>query len=220
VRIAPASAPTARERQRTETRERLFRAALDEIRGVGVTNAQVDRIVASVGVSRGTFYFHFPTKEDVLMEWERRRESEIIERLDWPAARGPSLRVALLEVIDFLTQLLSSPDERRLVLDTLAIHVRQGANPSSYPLLAEIERRLAAAVGRGEIRDDLDPRELAVLFLSNVFGFVVAHADPRQPHPKADVLVDVFLSGVISRRGARNVPRRASTRRRPGRSKQ
>jgi len=217
---APAEhVPNARERQRVETRERLFRAALAELRKHGVDGAQVDRIVAAARVSRGSFYFHFPTREDVLLEWERRREVEIVEQigrtLDASGASGAAgdvkttpLREALLEVIAFLDRLPGSTDGR-LLLDTLAIHVRRGVDPTSYPLLAEIERRLAVAQQRRELRLGIDARQAAILFLSNVFGFLVARVTSRPPHPEAALLVDVFLSGVTPRRtSAARAPRR------------
>lgn len=187
----------ARERQREETRERLFQAALDEIRYAGVAGAQVDRVVAAVGVARGTFYFHFPTKEDVLLEWERRREQEIVALLKHSPHMVLPLRDALLGVVTFLTALEAAPSERRLLLETLAIHVRQMADPSAYPLLGELECLIAQACARGELRDDVAPRELAILFLSSVFGYLVGHADARLKQPSADILVDVFLSGVL-----------------------
>ena len=50
----------------------------------GFSNAQIDRIVERAGVARGTFYFHFPTKEHVLVEafldgvrWYRRLLEEL-----------------------------------------------------------------------------------------------------------------------------------------------
>lgn len=200
-----------RERQRVETRERLFQAALDEIRHTGVAGAQVDRIVAVAGVARGTFYFHFPTKEDVLLEWERRREGEIVAMLkDNPHLRLP-LRMALLGVVTFLTALESAPSERRLLLETLAMHVRHMADPSGYPLLNELEKIVEAARDRGEVRADIQPRELAILFLSNVFGFLVGHADPRMRQPDANLLVDVFLTGIEPVNGsASGTPRERS----------
>jgi len=193
----------ARDRQRAETRERLFQAALDEIRHQGVAGAQVDRIVGSVGVARGTFYFHFPTKEDVLLEWERRREGEIVALLkDSPHLQQLPLRMALIGIVTFLIALESAPSERRLLLETLAMHVRHMADPDAYPLLDELARMVEAARDRGEVRSEIMPRELAVLFLSNVFGFLVAHADPRLRQPSAELLVDVFLSGVQAKPGA------------------
>jgi TetR/AcrR family transcriptional regulator, repressor for uid operon len=191
---------SGRDRQRAETRERLYQAALDEIRQVGVAAAQVDRIVGVVGVARGTFYFHFPTKEDVLLEWERRREGEIAELLrSMPADIQIPLRLALAAVVGSFTALESVPSERRLLLETVAIHVRHIADPNRFPLLDELERVVAQARDRGEVRDDIMPRELALLFLGNVFGYLIAHADPSLRQPSADLLVDVFLSGVERR---------------------
>ncbi len=205
----PATKPDlgSRDRQREETRERLFQAALEEIQRVGLTDAQVDRIVVAAGVARGTFYFHFPTKEDVLLEWERRREADLLARFEGPKTRPRALRASLLEVVRYVVGVHASAEGRRLILDALAMHVREAADLASYPLLTEIERRLAEAAARGEVRDDLDPRGLAILFLSNLFGFLVIPADPRQPHPDANLLVDVFLSGVkAGSRRARRIP--------------
>lgn len=192
---AAPSEPRGRARQRLETRERLFEAALDELRRSGLAGAQIDRITAAVGVSRGAFYFHFATKEDVLLEWERRQESEISARLDRPRGAPRTLRGALLEIVRSLAELAGSPD-LRLVRDVLSIHVREASDPESYLLLAEIEQRLAVALGRGELRRDVDARQGAILFLSNVFGFLVTRSTTKAPHPRPEQLVDVFLSGV------------------------
>jgi hypothetical protein len=111
-------------------------------------------------------------------------------------------------VVAFLAEVLISADAG-LVLDTLAIHVRRPADPRAYPLLDEIERRLARALARGELHDGLDAHQAAILFLSNVFGFLVAHATACPPRPKPALLVDAFLSGVTARRGPRAArPRR------------
>jgi len=207
---APSHLGRLRDRQRVETRERLFQAGLAEIRREGFAAAQVDRIVAAVGVSRGAFYFHFPTKADLLLEWQHRREADIVSRLGRGGGEPRTLRGALLEVVAFLADLVASSDGR-LVLDTLAIHVREGSDPESYLLLGEIGRRLASASSRGELRDDVDVRQVTILFLSNVFGFLVARATSPPPHPEPDLLVDVFLSGVTARR------RKATDDRRPDR---
>jgi AcrR family transcriptional regulator len=51
-----------------ETRARLFDAALAEIGRSGLAGADVTAIASAAGVVQGTFYFHFPTKEHVLVE--------------------------------------------------------------------------------------------------------------------------------------------------------
>ncbi len=195
-----------RDRQRLETRERLFAAALAEIRENGLAAAQVDRITAAAGVSRGAFYFHFPAKEDVLLEWERRREAEILRRLDRVHGGGAqTLRGVLLAIVGSLGDLATSPDGC-LVRDALSIHLRRSPDAGSYLLLAAMERRLAAALQAGELRQDVDARQAAILFLSNVFGFLVTCTTAELPQLPPELLVDVFLSGVTAPR--RRVPPR------------
>src|SRR5437016_9738185 len=70
-----------RTRQRLETRDRIFAAALAEFRRVGVAAAEIEDIVRAADVARGTFYLHFPTKDHVLMELLRRQQRDLGERL-------------------------------------------------------------------------------------------------------------------------------------------
>jgi AcrR family transcriptional regulator len=78
----PASSTlSARDAQRLETRARLFDAAVTEIGRSGLAGADVSTIAAAAGVARGTFYFHFPTKEHVVVEVERAEEAKIVARL-------------------------------------------------------------------------------------------------------------------------------------------
>ncbi|MGH3296389.1 MAG: helix-turn-helix domain-containing protein, partial [Trebonia sp.] len=62
--------PNGRAVRRRETRERVYTAAVTEFRRVGMAAADVSVITGEAGVARGTFYFHFPTKEHVLAELE------------------------------------------------------------------------------------------------------------------------------------------------------
>lgn len=197
-----------RDRQREETRERLFQAAVDEFRRVGAANAQIDRIATAVGVARGTFYFHFPTKDDVLLEWEHRREAEVVARLEGARGAGRSIREVLLEVARFLVRLETSEEDRRLLRDTFSMHLRQPADRQRYPLFRELKQQLARAAERGDIRNDVAAEVIAVLFTSSLVRFLVAHSDPHGPAPKPELLIDVFLNGVGARARA---PRTSKT---------
>src|SRR6202034_325826 len=75
-RMAEARTPRRRsglhqERSR-QTRQRLVRAALElwTERGFesGVEDTTVEEIVGAAGVTKGTFYFHFARKEEILLE--------------------------------------------------------------------------------------------------------------------------------------------------------
>jgi len=60
--------PTQREINALETKRTLFNTALKMFSNYGYENVTVDEITSHAGVSKGTFYNHFASKESVLME--------------------------------------------------------------------------------------------------------------------------------------------------------
>ena len=58
-----------RDRQRRALRQRLFDVALGLIRKRGFDSCTVQDITTAAGVSKGTFFNYFPTKEHVLAEY-------------------------------------------------------------------------------------------------------------------------------------------------------
>jgi len=64
--MPPARRP--RQARAIETRRRVYEAALAEFQRVGVEAARIDDIVSAAGVSWGTFFHYFPSKQDVILE--------------------------------------------------------------------------------------------------------------------------------------------------------
>ncbi len=50
-----------------ETRERILEAAVNVFASKGYHNAKVDDIVAESNTSKGSFYFYFPSKQDIFL---------------------------------------------------------------------------------------------------------------------------------------------------------
>ncbi len=71
-------ARTTQAARRQATRARLLEAAFTVFANEGYTGATVDAIVRSAGYSKGAFYFHFNSKEEVFLEvlWARARSEE------------------------------------------------------------------------------------------------------------------------------------------------
>lgn len=51
-----------------ETRERLLKTSLDLFNKYGYEHVSVEQITKACNVSKGTFYTHFPSKYDVILE--------------------------------------------------------------------------------------------------------------------------------------------------------
>src|SRR2546423_12664 len=73
--------PGARAQQREATRRRVYEASLEIFHRDGVQGSRIEDIVALAGVSSGTFYFHFTTKEDVLAQLIRESSARVAAKL-------------------------------------------------------------------------------------------------------------------------------------------
>lgn len=189
-----------RERQRLATRDRLFDAALETFREVGFTRAQIDRIVERAGVARGTFYFHFPTKEHVLTELQRRLEARIVERLGAPMRHPPeSVHAFLLQVVDAIGAEARSLGDPALVRELIAMYVREPRvlDLSGDPLVVALLDYFSEAAERGDVRDDITPEEVTGIFLTILFGSVAGAVESLEDHlPEFVRAIDVFAKGI------------------------
>jgi len=191
--------PSRRERQRLETRSRLFEAALAEFRRVGFANAQIETIVERAGVARGTFYFHFPTKEHVLLEFQRRQEIGIAERIAAPPERPESVRAFLLRVVDAIFGDVRAIGDPALVRELIAMFVRAPRNVdlNAEPFVVTLVDYFSEAAERGEVRTDLSPEEITFVFLTTLFGYIVGATDAlEERRHEFERAVDVFARGI------------------------
>jgi len=193
--------PTRRERQRAETRERLFRAACAEIDRVGLAEAQIPRIAAAAGVARATFYFHFPTKEDVLEELVARLQQGLTDSLAQIDPDAQPLRDVIGQLLERILLHRAYVGESNLMREVLALHVRraQADEPHEVAGLPEaLAPHFEAAARRGEIRTPIEPERLSAILLASMFGLLLGghRAEDADLEQGLAVLADVFLRGL------------------------
>ena len=165
-----------RDRQREQTRQRLYEASLAVFRADGVAAARIDDIAQSAGVSRGTFYFHFPSKEDVLLQMIRESQTAMIARLD---DLGPdaTLERALRQVAADLA--LQWQDDAPMLAEIGMVALKRAAQnlpeiEGSHPIQEALVPWFERAAARGETADMLPPSLLSEFFLVNLFGAALA----------------------------------------------
>jgi AcrR family transcriptional regulator len=135
-----------RQERSRQTRQRLVRAALDlwTERGfeTGIEETTVEEIVQVAGVTKGTFYFHFARKEEILLE------------MGWDSAE-----VANEEARRCLKAGRDLDDSLARVMTVLSRHVRAAPPAAVGRAVAEFRRapvEPAAGVGRAGIADGLN----------------------------------------------------------------
>ena len=188
--------PSAREAKRLQTRERLMGAAIAEFKRSGMAASDVSAIVAAAGVAHGTFFFHFPTKEHVLLELERREEERIAKQLDrYVQSKRGDLSPILKEAVRLVLGL-----ERRLgaVLfkDFLALHFSQTRptdESKEHPVIVRVAQEIERAQQRGHVAADVNPMNSAVFFLLGLYALLTTTHD----WPTQSVMLDDYVTRTL-----------------------
>jgi AcrR family transcriptional regulator len=193
--MAVVDKPSARETKRLQTRERLMGAAIAEFKRSGIAAADVGAIVAAAGVAHGTFFFHFPTKEHVLLELERREEERIAKQLGRYVDSHRDLRSILKEAVRLVVGL-----ERRLgsVLfkDFLALHFSQTRpvdESKEHPVIVRVAAEIELAQHRGQVDSDANPMNSAVFFLLGLYALLITTHD----WPTQGAMLDDYVTRTL-----------------------
>ena len=173
--MAVVDKPSAREAKRMQTKERLMGAAIAEFKRSGMADADVGAIVTAAGVAHGTFFFHFPTKEHVLLELEHREEERIAKQLGRFLESKQDLASVLKEAVRLVVGL-----ERRLgdllFKDFLALHFSQTRPPAEegkdHPVIVVVAQEIERAQEQGRVEPDVNSMNSAVFFLLGLYALL------------------------------------------------
>ncbi|BBY82662.1 TetR/AcrR family transcriptional regulator [Mycolicibacterium pulveris] len=190
---------SARAARRMRTRERILGAAIAEFKKSGMAGADVNAIAAAAGVAHGTFFFHFPSKEHVLLELENREEARIAAEFARFVEQRHDLVTTLTAVIDLVTGL-----ERRfgpiLFKELLAQHFSP-TRPhkdewTDHPVIVLLVRELERARGDGEVHPEVDAFYSATFFLLGIYGVLTTTDNPETRETMLAKLVSTAVRGL------------------------
>lgn len=86
---------TRRQEQKENTRRRLIEVAFNQFAKDGLMNARTSDIAEVAGVSHGTVFAHFPTREDLLVSVIQEFGGAITKRIHELASKGGDIREIL-----------------------------------------------------------------------------------------------------------------------------
>ena len=146
---------------------------------------------------RGTFYFHFPTKEHVLVELERNEEAGIVTELNLAQTETDDLASVLSQLIRHVVAA-----ERRLgpvvFRDMLGLHF-SATRPaedelSEHPLAEFVITAITDAQNAGRVPLEADASELGVFFMTGLFALL---ATGIHSSSTADAVMDRYVMTIV-----------------------
>lgn len=190
---------TRRAQQKQATRAHLFDVAMRLFDHRGYDAVNIDDIVRASKVARGTFYFHFPSKEDILYEAVRRGEREIVRRMAAVGSDQP-LRAVLAATCDGFAATWGG--RRELLVQAGVVGLRRTISTArareEEPLRLELVRHVERALEKRELASALPAQMLADVFLLNVFAALMAWAPTGEPSLEVVMpgVIDLYLRGA------------------------
>ena len=179
--MTPHVKPSVRETRRLQTRRRILGAAIAEFKRAGMAGADVSVIVAAAGVAHGTFFFHFPSKEHVLLELESREEARLAGEFAQFLDSTHDLIAALTEVVRLVTGV-----EQRLgpllFKELLALHFSPSRPHrdewTDHPVIVLLVSEIEQGRGDGAVHPEVDAFYSATFFLLGIYGVLTTTDNP------------------------------------------
>jgi len=175
-----------RRRKRQETRARLLEAATSVLARSGFERATLDEIVREAGFSKGAFYFHFESKDDLfwaMLEERISRQQEAFRRaVDYSKSMDENVRTILSAVFGLLGE---DPLWGPLLMEFHAYAARNEKVRRRLGTVYEGWRQLtvdilSASLKAGRIRRDADLDLMATVLIATVEGSIIqSHLTPE-----------------------------------------
>ncbi len=162
-----------REEKREATRQEILAAAGELFKSKGYETTSVDDIVEAANVAKGTFYYHFEKKDDLLMALQALKLEESAKRARQSLKTGDSPKQVLMDFLLDAAHWTDENPELTRAMFKLKMERMQQSRPDCheerhgpppfikmyfFDLIIEI---LDHAQKAGEIRKDIDVAHIA-----------------------------------------------------------
>jgi AcrR family transcriptional regulator len=193
-----------RERRSVETRERLFRSALELFARKGFAETTVEDITEAADVGKGTFFNYFPSKDHILLAFGEMQLAKLQSMVEEARRSGEPMPQFLRSLGVRMTQEpIRNPAMVRTLLQAYlsTTPVREGMSDLQRRVQALHTEIVRLGQERGEIRNDLPASEIAQVFRQTIFGTLLMWAVQGDAtlHPRMESAFNVLWSGLAPR---------------------
>ena len=209
--IEGAPATGVRRRRKAERPTLILQAALEEFSLKGFAAARLEDVAARAGITKGTIYVYFPSKEDLFMATLSEKARPLFENLASLAADpdGSAMDILRDHLAFAAGHMIEDPCGRDIFRILLVEgHRFPGMTDRWYtevmgPALETFAAVLRRGVLRGEFRpsivEDFPQLVMAPLFLYQNWQMLFGDAQPLDGHRYLDAAFDLLAHGLLRR---------------------
>ena len=196
--------PDRRQRRSVETRERLFRAALNLFAQKGFLETTVEDITEAADVGKGTFFNYFPSKDHILLAFGEMQLSKLEAAIEMARQTNEPMPEFLRSLGVRMTQ---EPTRNPAIIRAL-LQAYLSTTPVREAMM-DLQRRVHAlhtqmiqlGQERGEIRNDLPAAEIAHVFRQTIFGTLLIWSlyGDATLHSRIETAFNLLWTGLTPR---------------------
>jgi AcrR family transcriptional regulator len=206
-RAVRAATRPVQERAR-RTRERILEIAAAAFARDGYQGTSLNELIRQSGFTKGAFYFHFASKEELALATFRYKQEQLVERAIAETQEEPDAIAQLQATLRIRARLYAEDPSARCIL-RLGAELGAKAGPDSeFARFQELTIETFAGIVRrgqaeGSMRADVDPRRAGEAIFAAMIGadrvsrILSGGADHEQ---RGQELIDLLVHGLAERR--------------------
>ena len=177
---------TSRQLKALETREKLLKTSLDLFNKHGFEYVSVEQITKACNVSKGTFYTHFPSKYDVILEKFKELDSfysTVEKNIDRTLPASEKILLLYQEQMKYLTNVVGKDLLRTVYTAAMTNQVEQDhylINPQRK-IFQIINSYIEEGIRLGEFRQDLQVTNMQAVIQrcmrANIYDWLIHNED-------------------------------------------
>jgi AcrR family transcriptional regulator len=178
-------------------RERIRRAAYDLFSRLGIRAVGVDAVIAEAGVAKMTLYRNFPSKDDLVLDFLRRREELWTEQwlIGEATTRASEPGERLLAVFDLLGEWFARPDFEGCPFLAALLEFREQGHPAGWAAAGHLARIRVFLRDQAALAGAIDPDSLARSWHILMNGAIIAaHEGDVQAAARAREAAELLLA--------------------------
>lgn len=195
-------------------RRRILDVAAQQFRSRGYAGVSVRGIAAATGLRAASLYYHFPTKDDLVLavldtgiETVHEAVEEALAGLPTAAPAATRLRAAMVAHLQSLLAQSDYTSANVRIFGQLPAAVRDRHRPVRRRYEALWDRLIAEGRAAGALRTDVDPVLLRNVFLGTLNAALEWFRPERGDVARlAQAHADLLLTGVLTAAGREPLP--------------
>ena len=191
-----------------DVRENILQVAIERMQQVGIRSVSVDDICHELGMSKKTFYVHFPSKDDLVQAILHKHEQKVAHELDSALSKR-----TITQVIVEWAKIAKSANKNDLKTPPMMYDLEK-----YYPQLFAVHKKvmrqtaekilvqfLGKGVGEGIFRAEIDVDVVAMMFLDMQYRLLdlltSGQMTKEEVHRIGCQRMDIMMRGILTHEG-------------------